>query len=151
MNKLNLESNGFLCGLQFNSHILNKITKEEDRYEIPHNPMLYKKSYDYEIEQYFKKYFYESDKKTNAFDKTGGSRFRRCDDLYFVSLLKPYLYKNWYNLETKIVDTLILNNYDSQRNINHTFICLEDINDNNFDKFTKFMTNLFPEKSIFEK
>lgn len=149
---LNIKSNGFMCGLHFNSHILNKITKEEDRYEAPHNPMMYKKSNDYAIEKFFKSYYFEYDKnKTkNAFDRTGAAKFRRCDDLYLTSMLKPYLYKNWYNYETKTPDTMIIHNYDTPRKIDNTFVCLEDITDNNFDKFTKFMTNLFPEKSSFE-
>ena len=149
IDKLTHISNAFMCGLNFNSLILDEITKKENRFEVPHHWMIYNKSFDNQIEKYFKNYFYNHNK-NNAFDTTGASKFRRCDDLYLVSLIKPYLYKNWFNAETKKVNSVIINNYNNLVEIDAPFICLEDITDNNFDKFTKFMTHLFPEKSSFE-
>lgn len=148
---LNLGGNGFKCGLSFNSQILDKMTRKEKRYEVPHCPMMYKKSYDFEIEKHFKKYFPDHDKKNNYFDKTGAAKFRRCDDLYMVSLIKPYFYKNLYNCEEKDSDATIINSYNNkERKINNRFICVEDISHNNFEQFKKFMDNLFPDKTIYE-
>lgn len=147
---LNLSGNGFKCGLTYNSNILDKITQKEKRFEIPHCPMMYKKSYDFEIENYFKKYFSEYDKNNNCFDKTGAAKFRRCDDLYLVSLIKPYLYKHWYNCPQKKPDYVIINSYNKKIKINNRFICVEDITDNNFREFKKNMDNLLPNKTIYE-
>jgi len=144
---LNLNGNGFKCGLKFNSNILDKITGQEKRFEIPHCPMMYKKSYDFEIEKYFKNYFLEN---INYFDKTGSAKFRRCDDLYLVSLIKPYLYKHWYKCPQKKSDSVIINSYNRKLTINNRFICTEDISDNNRKEFKKLMDNLFPNKTSYE-
>ncbi len=146
---LNLEGNGFKCGIEYNSRLLDSVTKKEKRYEIPHCPMMYKKSFDFDIEKYFKTKYPEHDK-INYYDKTGSSKFRRCDDLYLVSLLKPYLYKNWYNCQVKNNDSVIIDNYSKDIKITTTFICVEDITDNNFDKFKTFINKLFPVKSNYE-
>lgn len=144
------ESSGFNCGLSFNSEILDKITKKETRYEIPHVPFMYKKSFDFELEKYFKNYYINKYPNINLFDKTGGSKFRRCDDLYMVSILKPYLYKEWYKCKTKIPKAIILSEYDKPNDIKEDFICVENIDEKNFNIYTKFMDNIFPNKSSFE-
>ena len=125
------------------------MTQKEKRYEVPHCPMMYKKSFDFEIEKHFKKYFPDHDKKNNYFDKTGAAKFRRCDDLYLVSLIKPYFYKNLYNCQVKNSDANIVSNYNNNK-INTKFICVEDITDNNFEQFKKYMNTLFPNKTQYE-
>lgn len=151
MSNINPKSNGFMCGLTFNSEILDNIGKKEERNEILHNPIMYNKTFDYEIEKYFKNYFHGNDTK-NLFDKTSGAKFRRCDDLYLVSLIKPYLYKYWHNCEHKFDDQIIINSFNNpNQKLNNKFMCVENIDGNNFDKYTEFMTKLFPEKSSFEK
>lgn len=65
-----------MCGLHYNANILDKITKKEDRYELSHTPMLYKRSYDYDIEKFFKNYFHDNES-VNMIDKTLVLRFIR--------------------------------------------------------------------------
>ena len=141
---LNLSSSGFTCGLHFNSNILDEVTKDEQRFEVSHSPMLYRKSYDKKIEDYFKEY------DNNIFDRTASAKFRRCDDLYFVSILKPYLYKNWYNSQSIKSESLFETNFDvnSKNYTNYRFLNLEPIND--IQKYKKYMDTLYPEKSSFE-
>lgn len=147
-----LKSSSFLCGIEFNMLLLDNITKKEDRYEVPHSPFMYNKTFDNNIENFFKGYF-NKDASVNIYDRTGGSKFRRCDDLYLVSVIKPYLYKNWFKSKQKIEQTIILSNYDD-RSVNDVkksrFICLENINDNNRDTYHAFMNTLLPDKSNFE-
>ena len=145
---LDLNSSSFRCGLQFNSVILDDITKNEDRYEISHTPMLYRKSYDNKIEDFFKKYHYGNDP-VNLFDKTGSSKFRRCDDLYFVSLTKPYIYKNWFHAEQKPSESIFVTDFSPGNKLNTKFLNMEVVN--NFDQYIKYMENLYPQKSQFEK
>jgi hypothetical protein len=146
-NSLNLNSNSFRCGLSFNSNILDKITKEEDRYEISHSPMIYRKSYDYEIEKFFKKY-YNDNENINAFDKTGMSRFRRCDDLYLVSVIKPYLYKNWFDSKSKESESTFVKDFNPNNKIDSRFLNMEFVNNNN--DYINFMNKKYKEKSSFE-
>lgn len=141
---LSLSSSGFTCGLYFNSNILDKVTKDEQRFEASHSPMLYRKSYDYDIEKFFKEY------DNNIFDRTASAKFRRCDDLYFVSILKPYLYKNWYKSQPIKSESLFETSFDinSKNYKNYRFLNLEPIND--IQKYKKYMDTLYPEKSSFE-
>ena len=144
------ESSGFNCGLSFNSYILDKITKKEGRFEVPHTPFMYKRSFDFEIEKYFKNYYMNKNPNINLFDKTGTSKFRRCDDLYMVSILKPYLYKEWFKCKTKIPNATIISEYNKPITIKQDFICLENIDKDNFNNYIKFMDDIFPFKSSFE-
>lgn len=148
ISSLNLNSNSFKCGLQFNSAILDDITKNEDRYEISHSPMSYRKSYDFEIEKFFKKYHYGNDK-DNLFDKTGAAKFRRCDDLYFVSLIKPYLYKNLFHSTQKPSESIFVVDFNTNKKLNSHFLHMEFVVD--FNSYIKYMDNLYQQKSQFEK
>jgi len=142
-----LNSNSFRCGLSFNSNILDKITKEENRYEISHSPMMYRKSYDYEIEKFFKKYYNDNDN-DNVFDKTGMSRFRRCDDLYLVSVIKPYLYKNWFDSKTKLSESTFVTDFNLNNKVNSRFLNMEHVNNEN--EYIEFMNKKYKKKSSFE-
>ena len=146
-NNLNLDSNSFRCGLSFNSNILDSIYKNEDRTEVSHSPMMYNKIYDNHIEQFFKNY-YNKDEDINAFDKTGMSKFRRCDDLHLVSILKPYLYRYWFNSSQKPSESEFIIDFNKKVNHNSRFLNIEPVND--LKIYLNFMNKLFPVKSEFE-
>ena len=73
-----------------------------------------------EIEKFFKKYHYGNDK-DNLFDKTGAAKFRRCDDLYFVSLIKPYLYKNLFHSTQKPSESIFVVDFNTNKKLNSHF------------------------------
>lgn len=145
--KLNAKSSSFRCGLNFNSNILDDITKKEDRYELSHTPMLYRVSYDNEIEKFFKNYHFNSSQ-VNMFDKNGSAKFRRCDDLYLVSLLKPYLYKNWFGSKQKQSECVNVRDFNNIRDFKEKFLNMEVVD--NYNSYVKFMNHLYPQKSSFE-
>lgn len=151
----------FGTGFLFNIILLKNMDIRENIYGISHVPKMYKKSYDFIIENFFKNYEYGKYKfDNNLFDSTARSKFRKNDNLYLVSLLKEVLYKAWFNGEHKNVDDhtiyLLEKNYEKYKkdliniNKNKKFICIENIDESLYDIYFKNMEIIFPEKSSFE-
>ena len=154
ISKINLNKYTFSHGFIFNNYFLNKITNtNEARYTVAHIPKMYKKSFDFEIENKLKKIYI--DPKINCYDKTGMSKFRRNDNLYLNVILKFYLYVYWYNAEfkqTKLVDIQFTKrfNYNLKIKKEYPFLSISDVHDDSVDDYFGFMNTLFPDKSSFE-
>ena len=155
--KKDKENYEFKSGWGYNNLILDKIGKHEPngRYVITHMPKMYKKSYDYEIENLFKNY-YDEDETINSFDKTGMSKFRKNSNLFLVALVKDYLYHYMFGSILKksklylidVNEKLIINKNTIK---NSEFLCIASVSKNHKDKYDNFMNEIYPEKSSFEK
>ena len=152
---IDVDSYDYRSGFIFNNLILNDITKKEKRYEYSHVPKIYNKIYDYGIENRLKNY-YVNDNNINIYDKTGMSKFRRTDNLFLVSLLKPYLYVNWYKGIHKKTELTVLTLDDFNKlldkpvNLNKNFLCIQEVGHYNIKKYLDFMNKIYPTKSTFE-
>lgn len=152
---IDIDAYDFNSGLVFNHLLLDDITKKEPRYHLPHVPKAFKKSYDINIEKRLKNYFI-NDSKVNIYDETGRSKFRKNKNIYLVSALKYYLYKNWFKCEFKEASSLFLElddhnkMLDKPQNMTKHFLCIQEVGNNNINKYYTFMDKLYPEKSSFE-
>jgi hypothetical protein len=156
---INKDDYSFGEGFLFNIILLKNMGIKDIIYGVSHVPKMYKKSYDYIIENFFKNYKYGKYKfENNLFHNTSKSKFRKNDNLYLVSLLKEVLYKNWFNGEHKNADAHTIYFLDKKYkkdsllklNENKKFICVENIDTSLYDTYVKNMEKIFPEKSSFE-
>jgi hypothetical protein len=141
----------FTEGWCFNLELVNDIVNKPNtkRHFISHIPKMFNKSFDNNIENILKNYYYKDDK-INIFDKNAASKFRLNSNLYLVSLLKEVLYHELYNSKYKKCDNIVIN-FDENTNIKNNkydFMCVQNIKDVN--NYKKQLDKLFPKKSKFE-
>lgn len=154
--EIDLNDYNFETGYAINNFILDSLGKEEreGRYLVSHVPKIFNRKYDYEIEKRLKNHYID-DEEINVYDKTGMSKFRKNGNLYLVSILKEYLYHYWFDCKFKKTNHIFqkifnLSKLKNNKNDNQ-FLCINEINKKDLDDYHKYMLNIFPKKSSFEK
>jgi hypothetical protein len=152
----------FSDGQAFNNYLLDYLVEPEKcRPHIAHIPKIYRRSYDYVIEETFKQYYFKDSllNHTNIYDLTGSSKFRRNYNLFLNAFIKPYLYKKWFGCKSKEFSeeyvTLrknrsieyLLNSKKDFAVVNEGW---NDITQKEINNYFEVMEKLYPEKSPHE-
>lgn len=151
MKNIDINNYEFTEGWCFNLELVNNILNQPNkkRYFVSHNPKMFNKKFDNQIENILKKYYYKDDK-INIFDKNAASKFRLNSNLYLVSLLKEVLYHELFNSKYKKCNNSIITNFDenTKLNNNYDFMCIQNIKDIN--NYKNELERHFSYKSQFE-
>jgi hypothetical protein len=156
-----LDNYTFGDGQNFNNYLLDIIDKVQDcRSSVAHVPKMWRRSFDYIIEDKLKQYYYKFPNNTlNIYDLTINSKFRKNNNLYLNAFIKPYLYKSWFGCKSKPSSEIFIS-LQKDKTINHLlnskeYFCVinegfEDVSDKEISNYFKVMETLYPEKSIYE-
>lgn len=147
---INLNSYNFYEAWAYNSKILDKLHKIEQngRHDLSHIPRMFKKSFNTKIEDVLKKYYVENET-VDVYTRTQMSKFRKNYNLALNVLMYPYLYHYLFDCKFKKTnESYIIFDNNNSTELNTEFLCVNIVKDEN--NFSKYMNEIYPEKSSFE-